>query len=203
MLTEKMAIQQETTETLLYNFDFPMLTESGSVLIADNQIILNFPEKPTISVKDSIKIPQNINVFLENNLRFSFNWIPMHTWADYYRARDMLETCLQSYSYLTGNVNFSPHTFISNPSKCHDSIITNLTIPNSFSINCLEQSYDTCIQLFLQNTTENCEKNEPIHFQICIGKNLIFCTHRDLNLVTHAKHVHFIVQFILYKLLNY
>jgi len=58
-----MTSEQEATETLLYTFDFPMLTESGSVKITNNQIVLLFPKKPTIYVRDSIKIPRNINDF--------------------------------------------------------------------------------------------------------------------------------------------
>jgi hypothetical protein len=46
-------------------------------------------------------------------------------------------------------------------------------------------------------------EKKTLHFQICIGKHIVFCTQRDLYNVTHAEHVHFIVKFILYKILNY
>jgi len=86
-----MISEQEATETLLYTFDFPMLTESGSVKIKNNQIVLLFPKKPTIYVKDSIKIPRNINVFINDNQRFSLDWIPIHTWPMF-----ELWTCLKN-----------------------------------------------------------------------------------------------------------
>ena len=50
MITDKKMIsEQEATETLLYTFDFPMLTESGSVKIKNNQIVLLFPKKNQLS----------------------------------------------------------------------------------------------------------------------------------------------------------
>jgi hypothetical protein len=101
-----MTREKEATETLLYTFDFPMLTESGSVKITNNQIVLLFPKKPTIYVRVSIKIPRNINVFINDNQRFSLDWIPIHTWPDYVRALDMFEKCLESYSFLTDNTFF-------------------------------------------------------------------------------------------------
>lgn len=115
-----MVSREEATETIFYSFDFPLLTESGSIQINDSQITLIFPEKPTVHVNDSIRVEKNIDVFVDNNLRFSLNWIPMHTWSDYLRVRDMFEKCLQSYSYLTGNNCFTPHTFLWNPAKNYE-----------------------------------------------------------------------------------
>lgn len=195
--------KEEATETLLYSFDYPMLTESGLVKITDKQIVLQFPEKPTVYVKDSIKISQNITLYLENNHRFSLDWIPMYTWTDYCRVKDMIEKSLQAYNCLIGTTCFSPHTFFVNSVKYHESITTGFTKPNSFSLSCFEHILDTCIQISVANT-ENNEKEIPLHFQMCIGKHIIFCTERDLKCVSKADNVHFIVQFILYKfLLNF
>jgi hypothetical protein len=192
--------QQEATETLMYNFDYPALKESGQLKIGDNCIILQFPEKPTIYVEDSIKIRQNITLYMDNKHCFSLDWIPMHTWIDYYRVKDMIEKCLQAYSNLTGNTCFSPHTFICSPVKYYESVTTNFTA-NTFSLSSFEHLLDTCIQLSLVDT-ENNEKETPLHFQLCIGKHIVFCTERDLKCVTQASNVHFIVQFILHKILS-
>jgi hypothetical protein len=197
-----MAIEkQEATETLLYNFDYPMVTESGAVKISDNHVILQFPEKPTVYVEDSIKVLRNITLYIENSHCFSLDWIPMHTWTDYYRVKDMIEKCLQSYSNLIGKTNFLPHTFLCNPIRYHESLTTGFT-NNTFSLSCFEHTLDTCIQLSVNNK-EYDEKEIPLHFQICIGKHVVFCTERDLKCVTQARNVHFIVQFILQKLLNF
>jgi hypothetical protein len=197
-----MAVEyQEATETLTYSFDYPMLTESGQVKISDNCIILQFPEKPTIHVKDSIKIPRNITLYIENSHCFSLDWIPMHTWTDYYRVKDMIEKCFQTYSNLTGNTGFSPHTFNCSSVKYHESITTGF-ITSNFSLTCFEHILNTCIQLSVVKR-ENNENEVPLHFQMCIGKHIVFCTKRDLNCVTSAATVHFIVQFILQKLLNF
>ena len=198
-----MALEQEeeATETLAYSFDYPMLTESGQVKISDKRIILQFPEKPTVYVKDSIKIPRNITLYIENSHCFSLDWIPMHTWTDYYRVKDMIEKSFQSYSTLTGNTCFSSHTFNCDSVKYHESITTGFTT-NNFSLSCFEHTLDTCIQLSVVNRETN-ETEIPLHFQMCIGKHIVFCTERDLNCVTLASNVHFIVQFILQKLLNF
>jgi hypothetical protein len=192
--------QQEATETLMYSFDYPMLTESGQVKITDECITLQFPEKPTIYVKDSVKIPKNVALFIENNHCFSLDWIPMHTWTDYYRVKDMIEKCLQAYCNLTGNTCFTPHTFVCNSSRYHESITTNFTT-NNFSLSCFEHLAGTCIQLSVTEEINN-DKEIPLHFQLCIGKHIVFSTERDLHCVTNTSNVHFIVQFILYKLLN-
>ena len=194
--------QEEASETVQYSFDYPKLSESGLIKINNKQIILQFPEKPTVYVKDSIKIPQNITLYIDNSHCFSLDWIPMHTWTDYCRVKDMIDKSLQAYSFLTGKTNFSPHTFLCNSVKYYEPITTSFTKSDSFSLSCFEHIVDTCIQISVAKTDNN-EKEIPIHFQMCIGKHVIFCTDRDLHCVSKASNVHFIVQFILYKLLNF
>jgi hypothetical protein len=192
---------QSATETLMYSFDYPMLTESGLIKICDKRIVLQFPEKPTVHVKNSVKITQNITMFIENQHCFSLDWIPMHTWSDYFRVKDMIEKCIQAYNHLlANNTKFWPHTFY-NSIRYHDSITTDLTT-NTFSLSCCEQTLNTCIQLSLVNA-ENNEKEILLHFQLCIGKHIVFCTQQDLKCITQATNIHFIVQFFLIKLLNF
>ncbi len=194
--------QHEATETLTYNFNFPMVTESGQVTISEKQIILKFPEKPTIYVKDSIKLSRNTTLYVENSHCFSIDWIPIHSYVDYYRVKDMFEKCYQAYSNLTGNIHFSPHTFACNSAKYYESVTTSFTT-EIFSLSCFEHTLDTCIQLSVVNTENDIiEKEIPIHFQLCMGKHIVFCTERDLKFITKASDVYFIVQFILYKLLS-
>jgi hypothetical protein len=196
---------QEASETLLYTFDLPILTDGGSIQITDTGVILQFPEIPTTHVEDSIKVPQNINVFIENHLRISLAWISIHTWADYYRVKDMFDKCLQSYSYLINNAGFTPHTFLSNSARSYEcmtyeSVNSSFLKPNEFHLTCFEHMYDTCIQLSLFNSSETKEKEIPLHFRICFGKNIVFCTQRDLLQVHSSANVHFLVQFILFKI---
>jgi hypothetical protein len=200
----------EATETLLYTFDLPTLTDGGSIHITDNGIILQFPEIPPAHVPESIKVPQNINVFIEKHLRISLAWIPVHTWADYFRVKDMFNKCLQSYCYLLKNIGFTPHTFLSNPARSYEcltyeSINSSYLKPDEFNLTCFEHIYDTCIQLSLYNHNNNnnkepTEQEIPLHFQICFGRNIVFCTERDLSHVKSSASVHFLVQFILYKI---
>jgi hypothetical protein len=187
----------EAKETLLYNFDYPTITESGTVQICDNLITLQFPEKPTVHVNESIKIPVNFNVFIANHQHFSLDWIPIHTWYDYHRAKDMFHKCFDAYSHLINNLNFTPHTF--EPVRSYNSLNTSFSKPDEFNLNCFEDSRDTCIELSCFYK-ESGQKETPLHFQLCFGKNVVFCTQRDLTHVRYAANVHFIVQFILYKL---
>jgi len=202
ILAEKMATEkQEATETLLYNFEYPMITECGAVKITDHHVFLQFPEKPTVHVEHAVKLRRNITLYVENGQCFSLDWIPIQTVTDFFRVKEMIEKCLQSYSYLLDNkTHFSPHTFSVNPINYYESLTTGFTT-NSFSLSCFEHTVDTCIQLSVIN--KECDKKEiPLHFQLCIGKHVVFCTERDLKCVDKAKDVHFIVQFILQKMLN-
>ncbi len=201
ILAEKMDMEkQEATETLLCNFEYPMVTECGAVKVSDHHVILQFPEKPTVHVENSVKLRQNITLYVENGQCFSLDWLLIQTLTDFFRVKEMIEKCLQSYSYLIDKSHFSPHTFLFNPINYYESLTTGFTT-NSFSLSSFKHTFDTCIQLSVMN--KECDEKEiPLHFQLCIGKHVVFCTERDLKCVSQAKHVHFIVQFILKKMLN-
>ncbi len=92
--------QQKSSETLLYNFDYPMVTECGAVKITADRVILQFPEKPTVYVENSVTLRRNVTLRIENFPGFSIDRIPIHTGTDFFRVKEMIEKCLQSYSYL-------------------------------------------------------------------------------------------------------
>ena len=84
--------QQEASETLLYNFDYPMITECGAVKITAIYI--------TVFRKTHSLCRRNITLYIENFPVFSIDQILIHTGRDFYRVKEMIEKCLQSYSYL-------------------------------------------------------------------------------------------------------
>ncbi len=150
--------QQKSSETLLYNFDYPMVTECGAVKITADRVILQFPEKPTVYVENSVTLRRNVTLRIENFPGFSIDRIPIHTGTDFFRVKEMIEKCLQSYSYLLDNkTHFSPHTFSVNPINYYESLTTGFTT-NSFSLSCFEHTVDTCIQLSVIN--KECDKKE-------------------------------------------
>jgi len=193
--------QQKSSETLLYNFDYPMVTECGAVKITADRVILQFPEKPTVYVENSVTLRRNVTLRIENFPGFSIDRIPIHTGTDFFRVKEMIEKCLQSYSYLISKTYFSPHSDWFNSIKYYKTLSTEFFTSNTFHLSCFEHTFITCIELSVIN--KECDEKEiPLHFQLCIGKHVVFCTERDLKCVTQAETVDFIVRFILQKLLN-
>ena len=192
----------EAFEKLFYAFDFPSLTENGWIDISDNSIVLTFPEKPTVYVKDAYDIIQNSQLFVNNQLVFAIDWLPIYTLLDFLRVKDMLEKCLQSYTNLIGEKVFVPHTYLWAPNKIFNSAVTNFSKGDDFILYCYEDPNTSQIQLTLPESTD-CNTDISINFQICIGKNIVFCAQRDLSSLSKINDIHFILQFILYKLIKY
>jgi hypothetical protein len=192
----------EAFEKLSYNFDFPLLTDNGWIEISDTSIVLTFPEKPTVYVKDAYDIVQNSQLFLNNQLVFAIDWLPIYTHLDYLRVKDMLEKCLQSYTNLIGEKVFVPHTYLWTPNKIFNSTITNVGKGDDFILYCYEDPNTSQIQLTLPENSEY-HTEVSINVQICVGKNIVFCAQRDLASLSKEIDINFILQFILYKLIKY
>ena len=79
----------EASEKLLYTFDFPSLEENGWLEISETSIVLTFPERPNVYVKEAVDISQNSQLFLNNQIVFALNWIPMYTITDFYRVKEV------------------------------------------------------------------------------------------------------------------
>ena len=57
--------------------------------------ILQFSEKPTDYVENSVTRRRNITLYIENFPVFSIDQILIHTGRDFYRVKEMIEKCLQ------------------------------------------------------------------------------------------------------------
>ena len=192
----------EASEKLFYNFDYPLLAEDGWIEISDTSIVLTFPEKPNVHVNDAYDINQNSQLFVNNQMVFALDWLPIYTVLDYFRVKDMLEKCLQSYSHLINTDNFVPHKYCWNPTKMFTSAVTNYHKGDDFILYCYEDSNMSSIQLTLPEN-DKCNTEVTLNVQICIGKNIVFCAQRDLSSLSNENDIHYILQFILYKLLKY
>ena len=113
---------------------------------------LQFSEKPTDYVENSLTRRRNITLYtLKTFLCFSIDQILIHTGRDFYRVKEMIEKCLQSYSYLISKTQFSPH------------------------FSCFEHTFIPCISELSVINKERDEKEIPLHFlTICIGKHVVF-----------------------------
>jgi hypothetical protein len=187
------------SEKLCYNFDFPALTETGYLEINEKKIVLFFPEKSNISVKDSIKLNQKFQFYIDNVLVFCSEWLPIHSLNDYWRFKDMIEKCLHSYAYLSGNNVHSLHTYACKDYDFYNSLITDVKKDN-YSLYCLEDHYNTSVQLTKANK-ETDMKHSSFQLQLYIGNNLVLCTDRDFKCLS-TNDIYFIVQFVLSKLLK-
>jgi hypothetical protein len=166
ILAEKMDTeQQKSSETLLYNFDYPMVTECGAVKVTADRVILQFPEKPTVYVENSVTLRRNITLNIENFPGFSIDRIPIHTGTDFFRVKEMIEKCLQSFSYLISKTYFSPHSDWFNSIKYYKTLSTEFFTSNTFHLSCFEHTFITCIELSVIN--KECDEKEiPLHFQL-------------------------------------
>jgi hypothetical protein len=191
----------EASEKLLYTFDFPSLEENGWLEISETSIVLTFPERPNVYVKEAVDISQNSQLFLNNQIVFALNWIPMYTITDFYRVKDLLEKCLHSYTRSIGKEHFIPHIYPWAPIKIYSSAITNFQKEKDFILYCYEDLNTSQIQLTIPENSKSVT-DLPLNVQICIGKNIVFCAQRDLSSLSQSD-ISFIIQFILYKLIKY
>jgi hypothetical protein len=190
-----------TTEKFTYNFDFPNQIQPGYVDIENNKVVLIFPE-PSSTYVPKYPHTQSVQLFLNRQLVFSYSWLPIYSLNDFYRVKDMIAKGFQEYSNKTHRNEFmAPKTICSN-AKQYEEMFT-ICETNKFYLSCLEDAYTSSITLDLKST--NSESNlmlNPMHCQIFIGSNLIFCTQRDLLPCLDPSMIHFVTQFILYKLLK-
>ena len=187
------------SEKLLYNFDFPALKDTGYVEMNEKKIVLFFPEKSNNYVKDCITLHKKFQFHINDNLVFCSEWMPLYSLHDYWRYKDMVDKCLHSYTYLSEQNFHSLHTYICREFNLYDTIVTDVK-KQAYSVYCLEDNYNTSVQLTLIHKEKTIEPN-PLQFQLYIGNNLNFCTERDFNCLTN-NNVYFIVNFFLSKLVK-
>jgi hypothetical protein len=188
------------TEKTVYAFDCAALSSTGYIEICDNEIHMHYPEisiaaeKPTSNYK-------NIQIFIDNKICLSFDWLPFYSFYDRIRIMDMFVKSYELFSNMIQGYFYSPYPHSNKPNKTYSNIITQLHVKNAFNIYCLEDCVTTSIQLTLDKQREVKLLDVPFHFKISIGNNIVFSTVRDLQYLEQA-HINFIVQFILHKIVH-
>jgi hypothetical protein len=203
--------QKNISEKFIYYFDYPHLTESGYVEVKKNKIILLFPEKKNFTALNAVKYNQTVNVYLNKEPRFSYEWLPIYSSSDFYKIKDMLYKTYYEFKNLANilhNENFYP-MYVNEILTEHNS--------DNYNITCFEASNNISFEINIKKKQKNNEsdlyikKNESfldpqikhIILQIFIGKNLIFCSKRDL--LHHdipVNDVHFIIELLLLKIIR-
>lgn len=191
---------QHFIQKFSYCFDYPSVIDSGSVEYVNNQIIISFPRKPTVTVNEYFKHNQNIHIFVDKQLVFDLSWIPIYSVWDYVRVHDMLFKGLTEYTNIVQG-NYYNSNFNYYPKFCNS--IANVYRTKAFYLYSYESEHITSfeIELTKSNDTPNSKTNNHnmCLFQIRFDNNLNFCTeklfkHLDLP------SVHFLVQFLLTKI---
>ena len=181
------------TEEYDYCFDEP--TRIGHVAISNNNVILTFPEK--IESETYQKLDQTVTFCLNHQLTFDFEMLPISTLNDFLSCKNMLYRCFYEYTILTQLNYYTSADFIP---KYYKNLATTFENPHYY-LACLENVNTTSIELLLKEDQIDTPQY-PIHFQLFCGKQLLFCTKTSFPMLK-AESVHFIVAFILYKLIKY
>jgi len=178
----------------IYDFDYPGIDESGYIEIEANHIKVCFPEKKCETTK-TFNI-RSVMLFINKQLKFSFDWLPIYSYTDYYRIKDMLNTCLFEFlpyykplKCLTNlNSNYVSQYNTSTVLHYHDSL---------FDIQCFEDYYNMNINVNFKEEKLSDSYSNTIDIQFYIGSNRIFST---LDLPVTSSMIYDVLEFILFKL---
>lgn len=177
-----------------YNFDSPLLSESGMLRIEPNLVMVRFPDKKNHLFKDAFSYNQNVSLIVNNQTKFSYQWLPIFTYYDFFRIKDILFKAFKEYIYL---LNYDYYN-ISQIYKYYDEYVTHYK--NKFyQLDCFENNFVTTIELNFE--TLNCHNQVPINFQMFIGTNMIFCLQRDLGSLPLSE-IYCLAVFLLEKMIK-
>lgn len=186
------------SQKYFYHFDFQNLTESGYVEIFQDKIILLFPDKHNLSenTKDSYIYNKNVNVFINKHIKFSYQWLPIYTFLDFQKIKDMLSKVYYEFLRLVQWLDYENYGY--EFSRYYSELVT-VSKAESYTLNCFEDIYNISIDLELKERSNIIPIKTPFDLQIYIGSNLIFCIKRDLKLLDFYD-LCYVLSFILQKI---
>lgn len=187
-------------ESYIYHFDYPYLTESGFVKCYPDKIIALFPENTNVLTTNKLPNKQNVLLYINNQLKFSYQWLPIYSTEDLCKIKDMLSKCYYEFKKLTNSRYESNHENMIYFPNFHQEVITKYK-SSLLNVRCFENCYNSTIEIenTIQNETTSVQKLPVV--QIWIGKHLIFCSESDFILPYKEKK--FLTEFILYKLVKF
>jgi len=176
-----------------YHFDYPGIEEAGYVEITPKTIKILFPEKK--EKVQSVQCKKNVLVFIDTQLRFSLEWLPIYSFDDFCKAKDMLTVCLYEYNYMYNYPNYLVNLLCANVSQYYNGTMTEYS-DNLFKIQCYDDCYNTNIEIFSKCKFKQ-TYNTTFDVQFFIGGNKIFSTQ---NLPIASYLLYDILHVILHKI---
>jgi len=156
-----------------YAFDWPTVTESG---------VLDIQEKTIVDQK----------------LVFSYDWLPIYTIFDVARVKSIFFQLFGAFSQKAKITSSYLDNY--NYGKIYNSESINIK-KCGYHLYCYQDSKNTSLQITLDTISVAKEQNtKKIDLKIFIGKNLVFCTERDLESLLNDNDFYYVTQFILLKL---
>ncbi len=185
-----------------YAFDDPLLHDQGFVQIFNKgqqctKTVLHFPARNSTSqYLSESELNRNFQLFVNKQIVFSFNFLPILTWNDFTRCQNMF---YKAFIEIGSELDFAS----SYQGQLHCQLTSGATHPQ-FTLTCHENINSTVIEVDLtpREETELQPSLKETRFQIQIGSYTPFCSEKNLpNLDPSLKR--FIISFILHKLNRY
>jgi len=191
--TEK--FMYNTNRKYSYQLDYPMST-MGYVEINEKNVILQLPEKnSTGNYKDSYTSYRKINIFLNKQLRYSSEWLPIYSYRDFYKILHMF------YRVYSEFVKYLYYSETVHDNLYFDTLSTSIC-DNFFDLKSIEESTFSSIEINTCTKSDVKQSNLPKNFQLLIGDNIVLDFSRDFcNLP--ITHVYYILMFILEHVVRY
>lgn len=189
-------------ETLLmiqkfsYALDYPAVTHPATLETQNNSVIVSFPRKPSVTVTEYFRTHQTVQVFVNKQLVFDLDWIPIYSFWDFLRVQDLLCKSLIEYTNIVQGQYYVPSYSTLQPTYCSN--IATVFETNSFHLYNYETEHVTSINIDIENEIDQQDSN-PCRFQICFDNNVNFCTEKLFKNLDVASQ-HFLVQFMLSKI---
>ncbi len=187
-----------TVEKHIYRFDDPLLTESGFVQIFNkgqnlNRIVLHFPERSNqTDYLSENKLNSSLHLFVNKQLLFSFNYLPILTWTDFQRSQAM---------FYKAFIDISSGSFAStHRTQLNEDIVFGAE-HSQFTLTCCENINSTVIEVNLEPGQEPNVFDHPCFFQLQLGNYTLFCSQKNLPGLS-LYHQRYIVAFILQKIVR-
>jgi hypothetical protein len=138
-----------------YAFDWPTVTESGVLDIQEKTIVAIFPEKTGNRPIDSVPI-QNINLFLNQKLVFSYDWLPIYTIFDVARVKSIFFQLFGAFSQKAKITSSYLDNY--NYGKIYNSESINIK-KCGYHLYCYQDSKNTSLQITLDTISVAKEQN--------------------------------------------
>jgi hypothetical protein len=136
----------------VYTFDCPDVNEPGYVEIKDTSIVLYFPAKSS-STKTEL-FNQNIGLYINNQLKFTNQWLPIYSLNDFYKVKDMMTKLY--YEFRTLNRDYCCYYESQFYQPLYHNNITSTILTHHYNITCFEDSVNTIVDVnFTQNNANN------------------------------------------------